>query len=141
MLSSGERDCLRRSLVGEDSSQRQQLSNLFGEELNKIIDFYTSQPNPDSHLYSISIPGFDLLKEDFVPKEISPYQKYYEMFLDELLGGIVGHISKYSYYSSAHNVIYKDCNKEINKQFCSWARKFVGNDSSLRLYTSKQLKP
>lgn len=103
--------------------------------INEFSYFVHSEPNPLTHKYSISIPGFDLLKEDYVSDEIHPNQKYYEMFLDELLGGIIGHISKYSYYTSGHNVIFKECNKEINESFSKWVNKFIVEDYSFRMYS------
>ncbi len=105
---------------------------------NSISDYHFfehTEPNPVTNFYSISIPGFPLLKEDFISKGIHPNQKYYEMFLDELLSGIVGHVSKYSYYTSGHNVIFKEVNEEINRKFCNWARRLANGNSSLRMYT------
>lgn len=105
---------------------------------NTIADFAYfehTEPNPLTKKYALSIPGFDLLKDDYVPDNINPYQKYYELFLDELLSGIVGHISKYSYYTTSYDVIFQDCNKVINEQFYRWARNFVDDGYSLRMYT------
>lgn len=97
--------------------------------------FQHGQVNRLTHQYSISIPGFDLLKDDYVSVKIHPYQKYYEMFLDELLGGIIGHVSKYSYHTSDYNVIFKEYNKSLNDNFCKWIRSFTQNDYSVRMYT------
>jgi hypothetical protein len=105
---------------------------------NKIKEFFYfehSEPDQVTKKYSISIPGFDLLKDEYVSSEINPIQKYYELFLDDILSGIVGHISKYSYYTSSHDVIFRDCNKAINEQFCKWAKKFTEEGHSLRMYT------
>ncbi|MBK5271560.1 MAG: hypothetical protein JJE22_11165 [Bacteroidia bacterium] len=103
--------------------------------IHDLYYFEHSEPNPLTHKYSISIPGFDLLKEDYVSDEIHPNQKYYEMFLDELLGGIIGHVSKYSYYTSGHNVIFNEHNSDLNERFCKWVGKFLDKDYSLRMYT------
>lgn len=102
---------------------------------NEFSFFEHSEPDPISKKYSISIPGFDLLTDNYVSSEINPNQKYYELFLNEILSGIVGQISKYSYYTSSHDVIFKDYNKVINEQFCKWTKKFIDEGSSLRMYT------
>jgi hypothetical protein len=108
-------------------------------DLGTIIDdfhfFEYSKTNPLTNKYSISIPDFDLLKDDYVSDEIHPNQKYYELFLDEVLGGIIGHISKYSYYTPGYNVIFTEHNKDINEHFYKWMAKFISEDYSLRMYT------
>ena len=99
--------------------------------------FKHSIPNTSTRKYSISIPipGYPDFKKDFIPETIPPILKYYEIFLNELLAGIKGHISKYSYHTSGHDVIFKQCNELINKQFYQWMQRFVEEDYTLRMYT------
>ena len=103
--------------------------------INDYYFFKLSEPNSPRNLWSISIPDFNLIEEIIVSNDIHPTQKYYEIFLDELLSGIIGHISKYSYHTSGHNVIFNNVNREINERFCVWIKSMIKEDTVLRMYT------
>lgn len=55
--------------------------------------------------------------------------------MNDLLQGIKGHISKYSYYTEGHNVFLNQQNEQINKCFCNWMENFVDGNYNLRMYT------
>ncbi len=119
------------------TQKNKESSNLYSlvdlkDQLEDFHYFEHSEPDKCTKRYSISIPGlqFDRLKD-----ELHPIQKYYEMFLNELLSGIKGHVSKYSYHTSGKSVVFQPCNEPVNKHFCNWMQKFVADDYSLRMYT------
>ncbi len=123
------------------ASQNREISNNLYSMLNLDVQsqdlafFEHSKSNPNIRTYSISIPKFPLLDESLISDELHPSQKYYEMLLTDLLAGIKGHVSKYSYYTTGNNVIFNDKNKTLNDDFCSWMKSFITDNHSLRMYT------
>lgn len=104
--------------------------------IKNLFYFIAGLPNEKTHLYSLSVPGFESRTDNFIPDSIPPEQKYCEWLLDELLSGIIGHVSKYSYYTSGHQgVIYNNKNRINNEMFCTWMESFTTNDYSIRMYT------
>lgn len=102
----------------------------------KKFQYYKASPiNPTTNNYSLSIPHFPFLDKNYISEKVSPQQKYYQMFLNEILGGIKGHVSKYSYYTAGHNKIFEDVNHEINSSFCTWMKSLADDDFTLRMYT------
>jgi len=123
------------------SQKSKEPNNLFSmvnldAQSQDLFFFEHSKPNPVTRKYSISIPKFPSLQEDYVSDELNPILKYYEMFLTDLLGGIKGHVSKYSYYTRGrHNVIFNETNNILNDNFCKWMKSFISDNCSLRMYT------
>jgi hypothetical protein len=106
------------------------------DDLKDFHCFEVSQAK-GSPFYSIIIPGVDPSFSDtnLIPDEIDPHEKYYELLLNELLSGIIGQISKYSYASSEHNVFDKPFNDALNANFGAWMKSFLNKKSSIRFYT------
>jgi hypothetical protein len=119
-------------------NSKQQSSNLFSfidiADLVKDL-FYFEITNKTEKTYSLNIPEFEYDKEDRISLEILPEQKYCELLVKNLLKGIIGHVSKYSYHTQEHSVIYEPVNNLINEFFINWCQKYVDEDSCLRMYT------
>jgi hypothetical protein len=112
--------------------------NLFSfiDITNLVKDlFYFEITNKTEKSYTLNIPESEFDKIDQIPIEIHPEQKYCELLVNNLLHGIIGHVSKYSYHTKGHSVIYEPVNKLINKSFVKWCKKYVDKNSSLRMYT------
>lgn len=105
--------------------------------INIVEDLYSywasKQTNTPKSLYSIT--SFDDTIDNFITDLSCSKTEYFENFLDELLGGIIGPISKYSYHTSGYSVINKNYNKDINDKFYQWCKTFIDNDHILRMYT------
>lgn len=95
--------------------------------------FHYEITNKSENTYTLNIPDYN--KEDGIPNEILPEQKYCELLINNLLQGIIGHVSKYSYHTKGNSVIYEPVNNLINNSFVKWCKKYVDNNSSLRMYT------
>lgn len=104
------------------------------EALAGLHDF-TVIPQERSNSYSLKVPDFILRNADNISTEIDPHVKYYELLLNELLSGIIGHVSKYAYASATHKVYEKKVNAVNNDNFRHWMRSFIDEGKQLRLYT------
>jgi len=104
------------------------------ETLAELHDF-TVTPHRLSHLYALGVPDFSLQNVDMISIEIDPHVKYYELLLNELLSGIIGHVSKYAYASPTHKAFEKEVNKVNNANFKHWMKSFTDQGKQLRLYT------
>lgn len=107
----------------------------FDAKINSLHHFEFSSPHSKTRKYSISIPEFSLLNDNFVSDTIAPHEKYYELFLNELLSGIKGHISKYSHHTLGHSVIITPHNEQVNMWFYKWMEQFANRGYILRMYT------
>ncbi|WP_431199634.1 hypothetical protein ACQ86K_01200 [Mucilaginibacter sp. P19] len=103
------------------------------EDLSELHHFTTTS---SAHHYSLEVPGFTMLDgAEMIHNDIDPHVKYYELLINELLSGIVGHISKYAYASPTHQQFAQDVNSKVTENFRSWMRSFVESGHTLRLYT------
>ena len=112
--------------------------NLFSFiDLSDLIkDFFHFEiTNKTEKTYTLNIPESEYDTEDWIPIEILPEQKYCELLVNNLLQGIIGHVSKYSYHTKGNSVIYEPVNNLINKSFVKWCKKYIDKNSSLRMYT------
>lgn len=85
--------------------------------------------------YSLKIPGFECHGEKYISINLPPEQKYCELLLKDLIGSIIGHISKYSYHTHGYNVIYNEKNELLNQAFINWCKKYISDGFLLRMYT------
>jgi hypothetical protein len=98
-----------------------------------LFDFEIS--NITNSTYTLNVPGFQYDSENYIPISISPEQKYCELLLKNLYQGLIGHVSKYSYHTSGHSVIYKDVNRINNEIFVNWCKKLIETGHCLRMHT------
>jgi hypothetical protein len=104
------------------------------DALAQLHDFSVIR-NDQAQYYSLSVPGWQYLGADHVSFDIDPHVKYYELLINELLSGIVGHVSKYSYGTENHKVVDDAVNSELNIGFCAWMQSFADKDFTIRMYT------
>ncbi len=90
----------------------------------------------------VSVHGYQLIIPDFPEADKcsfnneNPEQFYFQLLLSNLLSGIIGHISKYSYYTNGKtNVIENETNKVLNDRFYSWIKNISGDSGITRMYT------
>jgi len=87
------------------------------------------------HGYKLIIPNFPNVDSCSYKNEI-PEQFFLQQLIANLLDGIIGHISKYSYYTSGNpTVIENEINKSLNDGFYNWIKKTSGEDGIIRMYT------
>jgi hypothetical protein len=116
-----------------------EINNIYGlididEELSELHNF-TVKINQSPHLYALNVPGFILQDADRVSVNIDPHVKYYELMLNDLLSGIIGHISKYAYPTPPHEQIDRKVNLTIDNNFRYWMRSFIKKGLKIRCYT------
>lgn len=102
--------------------------------LADLHDFEVT-PHQLSHLYKLTVPDFILHDNEMISIEIDPHVKYYELLLNELLSGIIGHVSKYAYATPTHKVFEADVNIANNVNFKHWIKSFTGEGKVVRMYT------
>ncbi len=87
------------------------------------------------HGYKLIIPNYpDIDKRSY--KNERPEQFFLQQLIANLLDGIIGHISKYSYYTNGNpTVIENAINKSLNDGFYNWIKNISGEDGIIRMYT------
>lgn len=104
--------------------------------IRDLFRYRTKQAGERTSHYSFSIPGRKYPNDYRVPPEILPEQKFLEYLFHDMLSGIIGHVSKYAYWSPTHGgVVVNGFNEAINNAFCQWMKGFAEAGNSIRMYT------
>ncbi|HXB45392.1 MAG TPA: SIR2 family protein [Puia sp.] len=105
----------------------------FPEDLKDELFNYIRTENPVDNSFNLSVPEYEFYK-DRLQEGTIPEQQFAGWLLDDLIKGIHGHISKYSYHTPSHNVIFNEANENNNRLFCSWMNS-LKDEHSIRMYT------
>lgn len=104
------------------------------EVMNDILNFEIEEGIPQ-HGYKLIIPNQPYLDKRSYNNE-RPEQFFLQQLLANLIDGIIGHISKYSYYTRGNpTVIENNKNKPLNDGFYNWIKNISGEDGIFRMYT------
>lgn len=122
-------------------------SNFDKEDSGSILSsFFTAKPILDEifnfnvigqrkHGYQLNIPEFSHIDRPALNNE-TPKQFFLQLLLLNIFDGIIGHTSKYSYYTDSHQtVVENEINDELNNAFYSWMRIIDNQNISIRTYT------
>lgn len=106
------------------------------EWIKDLFHFKTEPVGKGLYHYSFTIPGREFPHEHGVKVGTPPEQLFCKFLFHEMLSGIVGHVSKYSYWSNTRdNIVVNATNEKLNHAFILWMQSFVNLDYSLRMYT------
>lgn len=104
------------------------------EVMNDILNFEI-EGGIAKHGYKLIIPNQPNIDNRSYNNE-RPEQFFLQQLMTNLLDGIIGHVSKYAYYTSGNpTVIENDKNKSLNDDFYNWIKNISGEDGITRMYT------
>lgn len=112
------------------------LSSFFNEKgiLEDILNFEI-EGGVAKHGYRLNIPEFETIDKRAYQNE-TPEQFFLQLLMANLLDGIIGHISKYSYYTNGNTeVVESKINQQLNKGFYNWIKNITGDNGIARMYT------
>ncbi|MES2373427.1 MAG: SIR2 family protein [Bacteroidota bacterium] len=103
--------------------------------IKDLFSYITKPVGDGTHHYSFSIPGREFPNDYGVATDVPPEQKFLEYLFQDIISGIVGHVSNYSFWSGNHSEVVNETNAAINSAFTQWIKGFADAGDSVRMYT------